>query len=271
MDIKYIIAAIALVLVVGFIGYLATKKFSQWPDTPTSKVEVLEREPTTSIGSIMVDPVSHASFVLTWGNTVIYNDPVGGMDAFAGKAAPTLILLSDIHGDHLDAETLEALVAINPAVAVIAPQAVFDELPLPVQAKTEVLGNNETITAQEIMFTGIPMYNLPEDNPESKHVKGRGNGYLLEKNGERVYIAGDTEDIPEMRALTDINVAFLPMNLPYTMDINAAADATLVFKPTAVIPYHYRTPEGLSDVQTFKNLVNAGNPDIEVLLLRWYE
>lgn len=271
MKLKYIIAVVALVLLVGLIGYLATKKFKQWPDTPTTKIEVSKQEPATTVGSVMIDPVSHASFVLTWGPVVIYNDPVGGIDAFADKASPTLILLSDIHGDHLDTETLEALVAINPAVALIAPQAVYDELPLPVQAKTEVLGNKETVTAQEVTITGVPMYNLPESDPESRHTKGRGNGYLLEKDGERVYIAGDTADIPEMRALTDIDVAFLPMNLPYTMDINAAADATLAFKPTVVIPYHYRTPEGPSDVQTFKNLVNAGNTDIEVLLLGWYE
>jgi L-ascorbate metabolism protein UlaG (beta-lactamase superfamily) len=113
------------------------------------------------------------------------------------------------------------------------------------------------------------MYNLPE-NSDSRHTKGRGNGYVINFGGKNVYISGDTEDIPEMRHLKNIDVAFVCMNLPYTMDVNQAANAVLEFKPKIVYPYHYRGQEGLSDVSAFKKLVNDGNKSIEVRLVNWY-
>ena len=113
------------------------------------------------------------------------------------------------------------------------------------------------------------MYNLPEA-ADSRHTKGRGNGYILTMGGKKIYLSGDTEDIPEMRALKDIDVAFVCMNLPFTMDINQAASAVLEFKPKIVYPYHYRGQGGLADVEGFKKLVNAGNPKIEVRLRSWY-
>jgi L-ascorbate metabolism protein UlaG (beta-lactamase superfamily) len=113
------------------------------------------------------------------------------------------------------------------------------------------------------------MYNLPEA-PDSRHTKGRGNGYILNLGGKMVYISGDTEDIPEMRALKNIDVAFVCMNQPYTMDINQAANAVLAFKPKIVYPFHYRGQNGLSDVEGFKKLVDAGKAPIEVRLKNWY-
>ena len=115
----------------------------------------------------------------------------------------------------------------------------------------------------------IPLFNLPE-SAKTFHAKGRGNGYVIEQGGARVYISGDTSGIPEMRALQGIDVAFVVMNLPYTMDVEEAADAVLAFAPKKVYPYHYRTPEGFSDVARFKELVNAGGKDIEVVQLKWY-
>jgi L-ascorbate metabolism protein UlaG (beta-lactamase superfamily) len=113
------------------------------------------------------------------------------------------------------------------------------------------------------------MYNLPE-SPTSKHTKGRGNGYILNIGGKLIYISGDTQGIPEMRSLKNIDIAFICMNLPYTMDIKEAADAVLEFKPIIVYPYHYRGKDGLSDVNAFKSLVEAGNKNIEVRLRNWY-
>ena len=113
------------------------------------------------------------------------------------------------------------------------------------------------------------MYNLPE-SPSSMHTKGRGNGYLIEAGNKRIYISGDTEDIPEMRNLKNIDVAFVCMNLPYTMDIKQAAGAVLAFKPKIVYPYHYRGKDGLSDVQEFKRMVISANKMIDVRLLKWY-
>lgn len=115
----------------------------------------------------------------------------------------------------------------------------------------------------------IPMYNIPESD-KSYHPKGRGNGYVIEKSDTRVYISGDTAGIPEMRNLENIDMAYIAMNLPYTMSVEEAADAVLAFKPKVVYPYHYRTPEGFSDVAKFKEIVNGKNPEIQVIQLEWY-
>lgn len=101
-------------------------------------------------------------------------------------------------------------------------------------------------------------------------MKGRGNGYLLTIGDKRIYISGDTADTPEMRNLEDIDVAFVCMNLPYTMDIESAASAVLDFKPRIVYPFHFRGSGGLSDVEAFKKLVNEKNQEIEVRLREWY-
>lgn len=151
----------------------------------------------------------------------------------------------------------------------IVPQAVMDQLPEKLKSQAQVLGNGQQVTINGLGIEAIPMYNLPEDET-SRHTKGRGNGYLLTIGGKTVYLSGDTEDIPEMRALRAIDVAFVCMNLPYTMDINQAADAVLDFKPNIVYPYHYRGTGGLADVDRFKELVNNGNTTIQVKLKDWY-
>lgn len=214
-----------------------------------------------------IKPISHASFVMNWAGMTIYIDPVGGAELYAGESAPDVILLSDIHGDHLDVETLEAIVG---DATIYAPQAVYDLLSESLQAVTTVINNDEMETFDPFSLTAIPMYNYEEQGLEIRHEKGRGNGYLLENDGARVYIAGDTGGIPEMKALTDIDIAFVPMNLPYTMGVEEAAEAVLAFAPKQVIPYHYRGPDGLSDVDEFKTLVETGNPDIKVFILNWY-
>lgn len=113
------------------------------------------------------------------------------------------------------------------------------------------------------------MYNLREEALKF-HSKGRGNGYVVTIGGERIYISGDTEDIPEMRSLKNIDKAFVCMNLPWTMTVDKAAEAVLEFKPKAIYPYHYRNKEGMSDVKKFKTLINQGDEAIEVIQLDWY-
>ncbi|MDG1573056.1 MBL fold metallo-hydrolase [Robiginitalea sp. M366] len=214
-----------------------------------------------------LSPISHATAVLAWGGTVIYIDPVGGAEAFAGQPEPDLILITDVHGDHYSAETLEALPGAG--AKIVAPEAVAKMLPAALEGRVTVLANGDTQTEMGIAITGIPMYNLREEALKF-HEKGRGNGYVLEKDGTRVYISGDTEDIPEMRALQDIDMALVCMNLPYTMTVDRAADAVLEFRPARVYPYHYRGNPEVSDVSQFKALVEAGNPEIEVVQLDWY-
>ncbi|KAA9331772.1 MBL fold metallo-hydrolase [Adhaeribacter soli] len=228
-----------------------------------AKPDVLE----TKKGPLTIQPVTHGSLVLTWNKQTIYVDPYGGWSLYTGQPAPNLILITDIHADHLDSATLNA---INTAKAkFIVPQAVADMLPDNLKAKAMVLANGATTKYQDIEIKAIPMYNLPE-TADSRHPKGRGNGYVLTIGGKNIYISGDTEDTPEMRALKNIDVAFVCMNLPFTMPVEQAAQGVLAFKPKIVYPYHYRGQEGLSDVKTFEQLVKKGNSKIEVRLRNWY-
>ena len=216
---------------------------------------------------VEIEPITHATAVISIDTTTIYLDPTGGAEAFDGMDAPDLVLITDIHGDHLNEETLQALELGD--TPIIAPQAVNDQLSDSLQQNISILANGDTLDEQGISIEAIPMYNLREEAKQF-HEKGRGNGYVLEKNGTRIYIAGDTEDIPEMRALEDIDIAFIPMNLPYTMTVESAADAVLEFAPRKVYPYHFRGSDGMADVEKFKQLVNEGNKDIEVVMLEWY-
>ncbi|MBR9847050.1 MAG: MBL fold metallo-hydrolase [Algicola sp.] len=225
-----------------------------------------------SNSNVTVKPISHGTLVLEYGTVIIYVDPVGGSEAFKDQQPPTFILITDIHGDHLNVETLEAVSTERSKI--IAPQAVADQLPSNLKNQTYVLSNSETknyaIGNTELIIKAIPMYNLREEALKF-HPKKRGNGYVLTLGKERVYISGDTEDIPEMRQLESIDIAFVCMNLPYTMTVKSAADAVLDFQPKKVYPYHYRGTDGLSDVELFKSIVNNENPDIEVVLVDWYE
>lgn len=221
----------------------------------------------TKQGPLVVQPVTHGSLVLQWSGKTIYVDPYGGASLYSGLVKPDLVLITDIHQDHLDTKTLEALQLQN--VKMLVPQAVADKLPETYKSQLIVLKNGESSMQEGINIKAMPMYNLPE-SPDAMHTKGRGNGYVLEMGGKRVYISGDTEDIPEMRQLKNIDVAFVSMNLPYTMDVDQAADGVLAFKPKIVYPYHYRGKNGLSDVSSFKQQVNAKNGKIEVRLKDWY-
>ncbi len=250
---------IIIIAVLIFIGY----SFISNPSEEASPEEgaMMMSHPVT------VSPIAHATAVLTWGESTLYADPVGGAAAFSGHESPDIVLLTDIHQDHLDVATLEAIVTEE--TMLVAPQAVADELSQELLTQTTVLANGETAEIGGFSIEAVPMYNLPQSE-DSYHIKGRGNGYVIEKDGTRLYLAGDTSGTPEMQALTDIAVALVPMNLPYTMSVEEAAEAVLAFAPKTVYPYHYRGTEGLSDVARFKQLVNAGNPDIEVVLLTWY-
>ena len=221
----------------------------------------------TARSNFNLTPIEHATAVFFWDNTQFYIDPVGGEAKFSGQPKPDIILITDIHPDHLDPETLSKVMADK--TQLIVPQAVADKLPKEMKARATILANDETKDVAGFKITGIPMYNLREEAKQF-HTKGRGNGYVLEKNGMRVYFSGDTEDTPEMRNLKNIDKAFVCMNLPYTMPVERAAAGVLAFAPKQVYPYHYRGEHGLSDVVKFKELVNKGNPAIEVVQLDWY-
>ena len=209
-------------------------------------------------GDITVQPVTHASLQITWSGHVIDIDPAAPAD-FTGLAPADIILITDIHGDHLDPA---AIAKVKKATTkIVAPSAAAAKLENPV-----VIANGETKTVDGISIAAVPMYNLTRGPSAGQlyHDKGRGNGYVLTLGGKRVYIAGDTEGVPEMRELKNIDVAFIPMNLPYTMTPDEAAAAVKAFAPKIVYPYHYRG----QDVNVFAAALK-GLP-IDVRIRDWY-
>ncbi len=233
-----------------------------------SNADVVKIEEEIKISDVVkIIPIAHGTFILETDTAVIYIDPTGGKEAFEGQKDPTVVLITDIHSDHLSTSTLETLALENSTVVV--PKAVADKIPTAIVTTPRILNNGETITLNDITIEALPMYNLREEALKF-HTKGRGNGYILTIKDKRIYISGDTEDIPEMRSLKDIDIAFVCMNLPYTMTVESAASAVIEFKPTRVYPYHYRGTQGLSDINLFKDLVDKGDKSIEVIFLDWY-
>ncbi len=216
----------------------------------------------TEGGALKILPINHATLALQWKDRTIYVDPVGGAKAFQGLPKPDLILVTDIHGDHLSKETLAEVA--GPNTKLVCPAAVAEQLTPELRKSATVLTNGQTGELLGVKIEAIPMYNLTAERLKF-HTKGRGNGYVVTLGGKRIYLSGDTEDIPEMRALKDIDVAFVCMNLPYTMTVEQAAQAVRAFKPRVVYPYHYRG----SDINKFKELVGT-DAGIDVRLRDWY-
>ena len=209
-------------------------------------------------GNVQVIPITHGSVVLQWEGKVIHVDPWSQGD-YDGVPQADLILVTDIHGDHMDPDQISKVRKAN--TVIIAPAAVQKTV-----TQARVLGNGESVEILGARIEAIPMYNLKRGPEEGKlyHDKGRGNGYIVKLGDQRFYFSGDTECIPEMKALKDIDVAFVSMNLPYTMTPEEAAGCVNAFAPKVVYPYHYRG----SDMDVFKNSVTAGG--VEVKLLDWY-
>ena len=212
----------------------------------------------TSAGPVKITPVIHASLLIEAGGKDIYIDPAKPGN-FTGLPAGDLILITDIHGDHMDPSVISTV--SKPGTEIVAPPAVVKTV-----TTAKPISNGETKRWGGWTIEAVPMYNLKRGPSAGTlyHDKGRGNGYILTYGGKRFYFSGDTENIPEMRALKNIDVAFVCMNLPYTMPPEEAADAVKAFHPKIVIPYHYRG----SDLAVFqKGLEGTG---IEVRLLEWY-
>ncbi len=214
----------------------------------------------TSAGPVKITPVYHASLEIEAGGKVIVIDPAKPAN-FAGLPQADLILITDIHGDHLDPDLIKA--ESKAGTDIIAPAAVAKTV-----TTAKVIGNGEKTTWGAWTIEAIPMYNTTATRGPKPgtvfHEKGRGNGYVLTYGGKRFYFSGDTEGIPEMRALKNIDVAFICMNLPYTMTAEEAADAVKAFHPKVAIPYHYKG----QDTAVFKKALDGTG--IDVRLLEWY-
>jgi len=210
-------------------------------------------------GNIDITPLQHATLSLVYGDTTIFIDPWSQAPLPAGAEAD-LVLVTDVHGDHFDAAAIRRV--SSPETVVVAPPAVAKDLPGAIR-----LENGQTQTFAGISVEAVPMYNLKRGPEPGKlfHDRGRGNGYLLSLGGKRVYISGDSECTSEMRALKNVDVAFVCMNLPYTMPPEEAAECVKAFHPKIVYPYHYRG----SDLSVFQQALSS-ETGIEVRLREWY-
>lgn len=208
-------------------------------------------------GDIIITPVQHASVQIEHAGKVIQVDPAQA--DFSNTKPADIVLITDIHGDHLDPTSIAKVRKVG--APVVVPSAAKAKVP-----DGTVIANGETKTVAGLTIEAVPMYNLQRGPAPGQlyHDKGRGNGYIVTLGGKRVYIAGDTECTPEMKAVRNIDIAFVPMNLPYTMTPGEAADCVKAFKPKVVYPYHYR---GQNPQQFADALKGTG---IDVRLGAWY-
>ena len=210
----------------------------------------------TAAGTLRLTPIQHASLLIQAGGKTMYIDPAQGR--YDNPPPADYILITDIHGDHMAPAVIDKL--RKSGTVILAPKAVAEKV-----TGCTVVSNGETKTIGDFKVEAIPMYNLkPAANGTVFHDKGRGNGYVVTYGGKRFYFSGDTEGTPEMKALRNIDVAFVCMNLPYTMSPEAAAEAVRAFHPAIVYPYHY----GQSDLSLFSKALEGSG--IEVRIRDWY-
>lgn len=192
----------------------------------------------TTKGNLIMTFIGHGTLLFELNNYVIHIDPVSSEANYAEMPKADLILVTHHHGDHLDLSAIKNIVKENTEI-VLTEVCVNNSEDIP--GKTTVLENGENTTISDLNIEAIPAYNIKHMRSNGKpfHPKGEGNGYIISFGDKKVYIAGDTENIPEMKALKNIDIAFLPMNLPYTMTPEMVADAAKAFKPKIVYPYHF--------------------------------
>ena len=180
----------------------------------------------TSGGDLQITCIRHATLMFAYAGKVIHIDPISIYADYSTLPKADLILITHEHIDHLDPKAIRAI--SKAATAVIVNPGASKALP-----DATVVKNGETKTVAGVKIEAVPAYN-------SYHPKGNGNGYVLTFGDKRVYVAGDTENIPELKALKDIDVAFLPMSLPFTMSPEQVADLAKAIHPKVLYPYHTR-------------------------------
>lgn len=192
----------------------------------------------TSQGDLTITFIGHGTLILTFQDKIIHIDPWSNLADYRHLPKADIILLTHEHTDHLDVKAIE-LIKKDDTVIVLTEDCLK-------KIKTGLLmKNGDTQVVKDIEIKAVPAYNIQHkrDNGEPFHPKGIGNGYLLKFGNVTIYIAGDTENIPEMADLKNIDVAFLPMNLPYTMTPEMVAETAKIIKPKILYPYHYGNTE----------------------------
>jgi L-ascorbate metabolism protein UlaG (beta-lactamase superfamily) len=201
---------------------------------PMSAAAEFQRDTiSTTAGKVEITFVGHATLVLRWGEKTIHVDPWSKLPGFSELPKADLILVTHHHGDHLDTSAITAFRTRSTVILLTAKCA-------QVVSGGTVMNNGDVQKVLGLTVEAVPAYNLVHMRPDGTpfHPKGEGNGYVITIGHTRIYIAGDTEGTPEMKALKNIDVAFLPMNLPYTMTPEMVAEAVKAFRPKILYPYH---------------------------------
>jgi L-ascorbate metabolism protein UlaG (beta-lactamase superfamily) len=204
-------------------------------------------------GPLAITFVGHGTLMFGYNGLVIHVDPVGREADYSVMPKADLVLITHEHGDHLDPDALEKIKKGGTIIVLNRNSAKKCGHGL-------VMKNGDVKTVRGLKIEAVPAYNIvsKRDSGAPYHPQGNGNGYVVTFGDKRVYVAGDTENVPEMAKLKNIDIAFLPMNLPYTMSPEMAADAARAFRPKVLYPYHY----GNTEVQKITELL--GEEDIEV-------
>lgn len=205
----------------------------------------------TAKGKITMTFIGHGTLMFNYDGFIVHVDPIGKYAGYDTLPKADLILVTHDHYDHLDAD---AIAKITTEKTVIIASGKCAE----VLKGALILKNGDMKTLKDLSIEVVPAYNIVHKNQDQVpfHSKGEGNGYIMQYADKRIYVAGDTENIPEMKNLTKINVAFLPMNLPYTMTPEMVAEAVKAFRPDIVYPYHYGKTDTAKLLQLLKGEKN---------------
>lgn len=207
-----------------------------------------------SSGDLMITFIGHGSLMFAFDGTVVHVDPYSKVANYSALPDADLVLITHHHQDHLDTAALNQV--LKQGTVIIGSQTVAGSV-----KDAIVMKNGDSKTLKGVKINAVPAYNIvhKRDNGQPFHPKGEGNGYIIAINGKKIYIAGDTENIPEMKQFKGIDIAFLPVNLPYTMTPEMAADAAKAIKPKILYPYHYGDTEITRLTELLEN-----DKDIEV-------
>ena len=213
----------------------------------------------TDGGTLELWFIGHGTLMFKYSDMVIHIDPVSREADYNELPDADLILITHEHGDHLDPGAIKKI--LKDETEIICNKASSSALD-----DCRVMTNGDKIDLEDISIEAVPAYNIEHERSPGNpfHPKGVGNGYILDIGGKRIHVAGDTENIPEMSGFKDIDIAFLPVNLPYTMSPEMAADAAMIIKPGILYPYHF----GSTDTGELVKLLEGTGIDIRIRKLQ---